>query len=159
MEDIFEQFIESDKSKTATKVLKGLSMVFLVISAFFLSASFLIAIVTGLLALGFFILSFLSYVEYEYELFNDTITISKIYNESKRKVAKVLTLGNVRKVYENTNNSSKNKDTVLYYNGNIKGLSIYTFELNDNKKVEIALNDKLKRRIGIVYAQKIVRQF
>lgn len=159
MEDIFEQFIESDKSKTATKVLKGLSMVFLVISAFFLSASFLIAIVTGLLALVFFILSFLSYVEYEYELFNDTITISKIYNESKRKVAKVITLGDVRKVYENTNNSSKNKEKILYYNGNIKGLSIYTFELNDNKKVEIALNDKLKRRIGIVYAQKMVRQF
>lgn len=158
MEDIFEQFIESDKSKNKTKVLKGLSMIFLVISATFLSSSFLIAIVIGLVACGLFILSYLSYVEYEYELFNDTITISKIYNESKRKVARVITLDNVRKVYEKNNNSN-NKENIMYYNSNTKGLSIYTFELKDNKKVEIALNDKLKRKIGIVYRQKMVRQF
>lgn len=158
MEDIFEQFIESDKSKNKTKVLKGLSMIFLVISATFLSSSFLIAIVIGIVACGLFILSYLSYVEYEYELFNDTITISKIYNESKRKVARVITLGDVRKVYEKKNNSNE-KENIMYYNTNITGLSIYTFELKDNKKVEIALNDKLKRRIGIVYAQKMLRQF
>lgn len=157
MQEVFEQFIECDKSQKKSKVLKGLSMVFLVISATFLSASFLIAIVMGLVACGLFILSYLSYVEYEYELFNDTITISKIYNESKRKVAKVITLSDVRKVYEN--NNSSNKENIMYYNSNTNGLSIYTFELNDSKKVEIALNDKLKRRIGIVYAQKIVRQF
>lgn len=158
MEEVFEQFIECDKSKKKSKVLKGLSMVFLVISAAFLSATFLIAIVMGLVAFGLFILSYLSYVEYEYELFNDTITISKIYNESKRKVARVVTLGDVRKVYEKNNNSN-NKENIMYYNSNTKGLSIYTFELNDNKKVEIALNDKLKRKIGIVYAQKMVRQY
>lgn len=158
MDEVFEQFIECDKTKTTSKLLKGLSMVFLVLSAFFLTASLIITIVMGLIALGLFILSFLVYVEYEYEVFNDTITISKIYNESKRKVAKAVSLGDVRKVYENTkSNGSKDKKT--YYNTNIKGLSVYTFELNDNSSIELALNDKLKRRIGIVYAQKIVRQF
>lgn len=158
MEEIFEQFIESDKSKNKTKVLKGLSMLFLLISATFLSSSFLIAIVMGIIAWALFILSYLSYVEYEYELFNDTITISKIYNESKRKVARVITLDNVSKVYEKNNNIN-NKENIMYYNSNTKGLSIYTFELKDNKKVEIALNDKLKRKIGIIYRQKMVRQF
>nr|WP_279325443.1 DUF6106 family protein [Clostridium sp. D53t1_180928_C8] len=132
-------------------------MVFFVLSAFFLTISLLVSIVMGVIALALFILSFLSYVEYEYELFNDTINISKIYNESRRKTVKSISIGDIRKVYENNTNNKKNNK--VFYNSNIKGLSVYTFELNDNTKIELALNDKLKRRIGIVYAQKIVRQF
>ena len=81
MEEVFEQFIECDKRKTTSNILKGLAMVFFVLSAFFLTISLLVSIVMGVIALALFILSFLSYVEYEYELFNDTINISKIYNE------------------------------------------------------------------------------
>ncbi|WP_195987487.1 DUF6106 family protein [Clostridium sp. D53t1_180928_C8] len=157
MEEVFEQFIECDKRKTTSNILKGLSMVFFVLSAFFLTISLLVSIVMGVIALALFILSFLSYVEYEYELFNDTINISKIYNESRRKTVKSISIGDIRKVYENNTNNKKNNK--VFYNSNIKGLSVYTFELNDNTKIELALNDKLKRRIGIVYAQKIVRQF
>ena len=157
MEEVFEQFIECDKRKTTSNILKGLAMVFFVLSAFFLTISLLVSIVMGVIALALFILSFLSYVEYEYELFNDTINISKIYNESRRKTVKSISRGDVKKVYENNANIKKDKNA--FYNSNIKGLSVYTFELNDNTKIELALNDKLKRRIGTVYAQKIVRQF
>ena len=157
MEEVFEQFIECDKRKTTSNILKGLSMVFFVLSAFFLTISVLVSIVMGVITLALFIFSFLSYVEYEYELFNDTINISKIYNESRRKTVKSISRGDVKKVYENNANIKKDKNA--FYNSNIKGLSVYTFELNDNTKIELALNDKLKRRIGIVYAQKIVRQF
>lgn len=159
MEEVLEQFIESDKSKTVSNVLKGLSMVFLVLLAFFLTISLLVAVFMGVIALGLFILSFLVYVEYEYEIFNDTITVSKIYNESRRKVAKIISLNDVRKAYENTKSSNKNNEKKAYYNSNIKGLSVYTFELNDNTSIELALNDKLKRWVGVVYAQKIIRQF
>ena len=158
MEDVLEQFIECDKSKTLSNILKGLSMLFVVFLAFFLTVSLLASIVMGIIALGLFILSFLVYIEYEYEIFNDTITVSKIYNESRRKVAKVISLSDVRKAYENTKKNIKSEEKKLYYNSNIKGLSVYTFELNDNTSVELALNDKLKRRVGIVYAQKIIRQ-
>ena len=157
MEEVFEQFIECDKRKTTSNILKGLAMVFFVLSAFFLTISLLVSIVMGVIALALFIFSFLSYVEYEYELFNDTINISKIYNESRRKTVKSISRGDVKKVYENNANIKKDKNA--FYNSNIKGLSVYTFELNDNTKIELALNDKLKRRIGTVYAQKIVRQF
>lgn len=157
MEEVFEQFIECDKRKTTSNILKGLAMVFFVLSAFFSTISLLVSIVMGVIALALFILSFLSYVEYEYELFNDTINISKIYNESRRKIVKSISIADIRKVYEN--NANNNKNNKAFYNSNIKGLSVYTFELNDNTKIELALNDKLKRRIGIVYAQKIVRQF
>ena len=157
MEEVLEQFIESDKSKTVSNVLKGLSMVFLVLLAFFLTISLLVAIFMGVIALGLFILSFLVYVEYEYEIFNDTITVSKIYNESRRKVAKIISLNDVRKAYENTKSSKKSNEKKAYYNSNIKGLSVYTFELNDNTSIELTLNDKLKRRVAIIYAQKIIR--
>lgn len=157
MEEVFEQFIECDKRKTTSNILKGLAMVFFVLSAFFLTISLLVSIVMGVIALALFILSFLSYVEYEYELFHDTINISKIYNESRRKIVKSISIADIRKVYEN--NANNNKNNKAFYNSNIKGLSVYTFELNDNTKIELALNDKLKRRIGIVYAPKIVRQF
>ena len=158
MEDVLEQFIECDRSKTLSNVLKGLSMVFVVFFALFLTVSLLASIIMGIIALVLFVLSFLVYIEYEYEIFNDTITISKIYNESRRKVAKVISLSDVRNAYENTKNNIKGKEKKVYYNSNIKGLSVYTFELNDNTSVELALNDKLKRRVGIVYAQKIIRQ-
>ena len=38
-------------------------------------------------------------------------------------------------------------------------IEISTFEMNDNRIIELALNEKLKRRISTVFALKIVRQF
>ena len=45
----------------------------------------------------------------------------------------------------------------MFYNSNISGLSLYTFELNDNTSIELALNDKIKRKVVAVYASKIAR--
>ena len=158
MNEVFEQLIECDKGKGRVKLLQGLAMVLVVLSAFFLLSSFVIAIVMILLAVGAFVLSYLSYVEYEYELYDKTITVTKIYNESKRKVVDNISMEDVRKVYESTSNTS-NKNKVAYYNSKVSGLSIFTFEMNDNRIIELALNEKLKRRISTVYALKIVRQF
>ena len=110
MDEIFEQLIECDKGKGRVKILQGLAMILVVLSAFFLLSSLVIAIVMLLLAIGAFILSYLSYVEYEYELYNKTITVTKIYNESKRKIVANISMEDVRKVYESTNNTNnKNK--------------------------------------------------
>ncbi|WP_196001739.1 hypothetical protein [Clostridium sp. 1001271B_151109_B4] len=158
MDEIFEQLIECDKGKGMVKLLQGLAMVLVVLSAFFLLSSLVIAIVMLLLAVGSFILSYLCYVEYEYELYNKSITITKIYNESKRKVVANISMEDVRKVYE-SNNNTNNKNKVSYYNSKVNGLSIFTFEMNDNRIIELALNEKLKRRISTVFALKIVRQF
>ena len=158
MDEIFEQLIECDKGKGRVKILQGLAMILVVLSAFFLLSSLVIAIVMLLLAIGAFILSYLSYVEYEYELYNKTITVTKIYNESKRKIVANISMEDVRKVYESTNNTN-NKNKVSYYNTKVSGLNIFTFEMNDNRIIELALNEKLKRRISTVFALKIVRQF
>ena len=158
MDEIFEQLIECEKRKKLVKLLQGLAMVLVVLSAFFLLSSLVIAIVMLLLAVGSFILSYLCYVEYEYELYNKSITITKIYNESKRKVVANISMEDVRKVYESTNNTNY-KNKVSYYNSKVNGLSIFTFEMNDNRIIELALNEKLKRRISTVFALKIVRQF
>ena len=158
MDEIFEQLIECDKGKGRVKILQGLAMILVVLSAFFLLSSLVIAIVMLLLAIGAFILSYLSYVEYEYELYNKTITVTKIYNESKRKIVANISMEDVRKVYESTNNTN-NKNKVSYYNSKDSGLNIFTFEMNDNRIIELALNEKLKRRISTVFALKIVRQF
>ena len=109
MDEIFEQLIECDKGKGRVKILQGLAMILVVLSAFFLLSSLVIAIVMLLLAIGAFILSYLSYVEYEYELYNKTITVTKIYNESKRKIVANISMEDVRKVYESTNNTNNNK--------------------------------------------------
>lgn len=158
MDEIFEKLIECDKGKGRVKILQGLAMILVVLSAFFLLSSLVIAIVMLLLAIGAFILSYLSYVEYEYELYNKTITVTKIYNESKRKIVANISMEDVRKVYESTNNTN-NKNKVSYYNSKVSGLNIFTFEMNDNRIIELALNEKLKRRISTVFALKIVRQF
>ena len=137
MDEIFEQLIECDKGKGRVKILQGLAMILVVLSAFFLLSSLVIAIVMLLLAIGAFILSYLSYVEYEYELYNKTITVTKIYNESKRKIVANISMEDVRKVYESTNNTN-NKNKVSYYNSKVSGLNIFTFEMNDNRIIELA---------------------
>ena len=52
--------------------------------------SLIYSIFMGIIAIVLFISSFLSYVDYEYELFQDTITISKIYNEEEKALIQYL---------------------------------------------------------------------
>ena len=156
MEEVYEQFIGSDKQKTTSNILKGASIIFLLVALFSLSLSLIYSIFMGIIAIVLFISSFLNYVDYEYELFEDKITISKIYNESWRKIVKSISRENVKKVYESNKEHNK-KNIKMFYNSNISGLSLYTFELNDNTSIELALNDKIKRKVVAVYASKIAR--
>ena len=77
MEEVYEQFIGSDKQKTTSNILKGSSIIFLLVALFSLSLSLIYSIFMGIIAIVLFISSFLSYVDYEYELFQDTITIEE----------------------------------------------------------------------------------
>ena len=69
MEEVYEQFIGSDKQKTTSNILKGASIIFLLVALFSLSLSLIYSIFMGIIAIVLFISSFLSYVDYEYELF------------------------------------------------------------------------------------------
>lgn len=150
MEDmIAEQFIGSDKSKGMSNFAGNFSVMFMVIAILFLFIAPVFGLVILLVSIIAFIMSYFNYVDYEYELFKGDITVTKIYKASIRKVACKIEKNNIKNVYRekdsNDNKASK------FYNTNIKGLKIYTFELKDNKKVKLALNDEMSKLVDIYY--------
>ena len=100
----------------------------------------------------FFVVTYFSFVDYEYELYNGNIDISKIYAGSKRKTAQKIIIEDVESVYESSNNIDKKQ---ALFNNNIKGLKVYTFKLKGNKLVQLALNEELEKIVKIVYRRKI----
>lgn len=97
------------------------------------------------------------YIDYEYELFNGDITVTKVYNASRRKIAQKIDRTEVRRVYLTERKDALKKGATAYYNSNINGLNIYTFELNNNKVVQLALNEEMEKIVKIVYIQKMNR--
>lgn len=95
------------------------------------------------------------YIDYEYELYNGDITITKVYNASRRKIAQKISRDDVRKVYLTERKDALKSGVAAYYNTNINGLKIYTFELNNNKIIQLALNEELEKIVKIIYVQKI----
>ena len=110
-----------------------------------------LAIVAVLLFLG----SYVMYVDYEYELYNGDITVTKVYNASRRKVAQKFSKEAVRRVYPTQNKDALKKGVAAFYNTNLNGLKIYTFELSNNKVVQLALNEEMEKIVKIIYVQKI----
>lgn len=155
MEVVLEQFIPADKPKRISNMFKTLATIFGVVAIMFVFASIIIAIAFGLVAVAFFIVSYLMYVDFEYELFNGDITVSKVYNASRRKIAQKIAKEEVKRVYLTERQDSVKKDATAYYNTNIKGLNIYTFELNNNKIVQLALNEEMEKIVKIMYVKKI----
>lgn len=155
MEVVLEQFIPSDRTKRFSNMLKNLSIAFGIVALMFIFASVIIGIALGLVALAFFVGSYLMYIDYEYELYNGDITITKVYNASRRKIAQKINKDNVRRVYHAERKNAHKKDATTYYNTNINGLNIYTFELTDNKKIELALNSEMEKMVKIIYVQKM----
>ena len=153
MEVILEQFIPSDRPKRISNMLKNISIVFGAVALMTIFGSFIIGILLAILALGFFIGSYFMYIDYEYELFNGDITITKVYNASRRKIAQKIQRDSVRRVYLTERKDALKKGAIAYYNTNLDGLKIYTFELNNDKVVQIALNEKLEKIVKIIYAQ------
>lgn len=155
MEVVLEQFIPSDKSKKMSKILKSISIVFFTLGLMTIFGSMLIGIALEIGALVFFIGSYLMYIDYEYELYNGNITITKVYNASRRKTAKVINRDQVKRVYLTERKDALKKGVQAFYNTNLDGLKIYTFELNNNSIVQVALNSELEKMVKILYNQVI----
>lgn len=153
MEVILEQFIPSDKPKRVSNIFKNVAIVFFAIGIMVIFGSILIGIALEIGALAFFIGSYVTYIDYEYELYNGNITITKVYNASRRKIAKVINRDQVKRVYPTEKKDALKKDVLAFYNSNVEGLKIYTFELNDNKVVQVALNNELEKMVKILYSQ------
>ena len=134
-------------------MLKNISIVFGAIALMTIFGSIIIGIALAIVALGSFIGSYFMYIDYEYELFNGDITITKVYNASRRKVAQKIQRDSVRRVYLTERKDALKKGVTAFYNTNLDGLKIYTFELNNDKVVQIALNEKLEKIVKIIYAQ------
>ncbi|AGF59388.1 nitrogen fixation/metabolism regulation signal transduction histidine kinase [Clostridium saccharoperbutylacetonicum] len=157
MEVVLEQFIASDKPKRISNMFKNLAIAFGVIALMLIFASLIIAIALAIVAAAFFVGSYLMYIDYEYELFNGDITVTKVYNASRRKIAQKIDRTEVRRVYLTERKDALKKGATAYYNSNINGLNIYTFELNNNKVVQLALNGEMEKIVKIVYIQKMNR--
>ncbi|MFT8351701.1 hypothetical protein [Clostridium saccharoperbutylacetonicum] len=157
MEVVLEQFIASDKPKRISNMFKNLAVAFGVIALMLIFASLIIAIALAIVAAAFFVGSYLMYIDYEYELFNGDITVTKVYNASRRKIAQKIDRNEVRRVYLTERKDALKRGATAYYNSNINGLNIYTFELNNNKVVQLALNKEMEKIVKIVYVQKMNR--
>ncbi|MBN7576249.1 hypothetical protein C1H57_17470 [Clostridium sp. 2-1] len=155
MEVVLEQFIPSDKPKRISNILQKISIVFLVVGLMIVFASPIIGIALIIVALIFFVGSYFMYIDYEYELYNGDITITKVYNASRRKIAQKISRDDVKKVYITERKNALKSGVSAYYNTNINGLKIYTFELNNNKIIQLALNEELEKIVKIIYVQKI----
>lgn len=155
MEVVLEQFIPSDKPKRISDILQKISIVFFVVGLMIVFASPIIGIALIIVALIFFVGSYFMYIDYEYELYNGDITITKVYNASRRKIAQKISRDDVRKVYITERKDALKSGVAAYYNTNINGLKIYTFELNNNKIIQLALNEELEKIVKIIYVQKI----
>jgi len=155
MEVILEQFIPSDRPKRISNMLKNISIVFFIVALMSIFGSIIIGIALGILGLIFFVGSYLMYIDYEYELYNGDITITKVYNASRRKIAQKINKDQVRRVYLTERKDALKKGVTTYYNTNLDGLNIYTFELNNNKVVQVALNQQLEKIVKIIYVQSM----
>lgn len=151
MNIVLEQFIPSDRTKKTSDILKKISSVLAVIGILIILSSLLIGVIVEVIAFLVFIASYLIYIDYEYELYNENITITNIYNESKRRVVQKINKNNVKKVYVAKEKDNKKKGVLSLYNTNIKDLKVYTFELNNNKVVELALNKEMENAVKRIY--------
>ena len=155
MEVILEQFIPSDKPKRISNLLKNIAILFSVLALMTIFGSIIIGIALGIVAVLLFLGSYVMYVDYEYELYNGDVTVTKVYNASRRKVAQKISKDAVRRVYPTQKKDALKKGVAAYYNTNLKGLKIYTFELSNNKAVQLALNEEMEKIVKIIYAQKM----
>jgi hypothetical protein len=155
MEVVLEQFISSDRPKRISNMLRSISIVFGVVAIMVIFGLPIVGIALAIVALGLFVGSYFMYIDYEYELYNGDITITKVYNASRRKIAQKINRDSVRRVYLTERKDALKKGVTAYYNTNLDGLKIYTFELNDNKVVQVALNNELEKIVKMLYVQKM----
>ncbi len=153
MEVFLEQFIAADKSKQKLKNVKTIVIAIIVVGVLmFFLISPLLALIIQIAAVVFFFVTYFSFIDYEYELFNGNIDVSKIFAGSKRKLVQKITNEDVEAVYESSNNINRKQ---ALFNNNIDGLKVYTFQFKEGKKVQLALNEELEKIVKIVYRGKM----
>jgi Na+-transporting methylmalonyl-CoA/oxaloacetate decarboxylase gamma subunit len=106
------------------------------------------------LSWNFLFLYFLFYILFYSRLEKSAVIIN---NASKKKIAQKINKDDVRRVYVTERRNALKKDAIAYYNTNIKGFNIYTFELNNNKVIQLALNEEMEKIVKIIYVQKMTR--
>lgn len=153
MEVFLEQFIACGKSRQMLKNIRTIVISVIIVGVLiFFWISPLLALLIQIAAVIFFFVTYYSFVDYEYELFNGDIDISKIYAGSRRKVAQKIISEDVDFVYESSNNINRKQ---ALFNNNINGLKVYTFQLKGGKKVQLALNEELEKIVKIIYRGKM----
>lgn len=155
MEVFLEQFISSDRPKKISNSLKKIAGMLFIVGIITILGSLLITIIVEIVALLIFIVRYLMYIDYEYELYNGNITITNIYNASIRRVVQKININDVERVYVTEKEEVKKKGVISAYNTNAKNLKIYAFELNNNKIIELALNKEMENMVNIFYRKKI----
>lgn len=153
-EIVVEQFIPSDKPKSFCKMLHKLSIIFAIVGFPMLVLAIVVGIAMEIGAVLLFISSYLFYVDFEYEMFEGTITITKIYYASIRRIKKKILKEQVVKVYKTPKNEQYSKKG--FYNTNINGLVIYTLVLSNKSKIQLALDEKFEKMVTITYRQQLV---
>ncbi|MBW6411509.1 hypothetical protein [Clostridium weizhouense] len=148
--DIFaEQFIPSNKSYKASEITKKVSIVIFILALFMIFSSLIITVALIILGIVLFLISMFNYVEYEYEFFDGTLSVTRIFNMSRRKVAIKIDKHCLRKAYIVRDGEVNNKRIKKFYNTSIENLQKYNFELNNGKIVQLALNDELSKLVNI----------
>lgn len=157
MEVALEQFISSDKSKKTFNLMKNISVALIVIGLILLIV-FLkpIGFVVSIMGVILLTIRRYSYVDYEYELYNGNIDISKIYSCTKRKLVQKINAEDVESVYITKNNDINKNGAKAFFNSNRDGLIVYTFQLRNNNKIQVALNSELEKTVKIIYRSKII---
>lgn len=154
MDIVLEQFIASDRPKRISNIFRNLAIVLAIIGVLTFIASNIIGIASEIAAASLFIGSYFMYIDYEYEMFEGNITVSKIYRASKRKMVQKIDRNEVKKVYVVERKDALKKGVKAYYNSNLDDLKIYNFELNNQKTIQLALNKKMYDMVDIYYKQK-----
>ncbi len=157
MEETIEQFIASDRPKSTSNMFRNLGIVTAAFGILFFMKLPIIGIALEIAAMALIISSYFMYIDYEYELFQGSITISQIYKASRRRIVQKIDRDNVHKVYEVKREQALKNGVKAYYNTRLNGLKIYTFELNNNKKIQLALNESMCNMIDILYKQQMVK--
>ncbi|WP_252231180.1 hypothetical protein [Clostridium sp. ZBS15] len=149
MEIFAEQFIPSDKSHKSSQVMKKISIVLFILSLFIFFLSLMIAVSLIVLSVVLFLSSMCIYVDYEYEFFDGTLTITKIFNMSKRKIVLKMDKSSIKNLYALESKKDNNSKIKKFYTTNIEGLKKYNFELNNGEIVQLALNTEIEKLVNI----------
>lgn len=144
MEECYEQFMTKDYGNNQG-TLNGLSSVilFLIAVSIFGMRNYGAAIFLVVSYLIIYIYSTRKFVEYEYELVGEDLTITRILNKRKRKkIAEI----NLRSLVEVNDKNSKYKVVNTFIDDkNLKKTIIYVKNKNEVKGYKIAMDQKMLR--------------